>query len=264
MMKDPLYTKSSVEQDYGYSIPINDFFQCALSVDCTIIGYDEGELKVLLIKRGAEPYKDRWALPGDLMYPNEDLNKAAKRVLSHLTGLSDVFLHQVRVFGEVDRHPLGRVITVGYFSLLKIADYNPKASAWANQLDWHPLREVPYLAFDHNPILQASLSALRKMIWEEQLGFKLLPEKFTLGQIQKLYEAILEEKFDKANFRKKILATNLLMPLGENEKNVSHRPAKLYALNKQTQQTEDSANCQEINSFNEPSLDISIHEGRKI
>ena len=242
-MKDPKYSKTSVEGDYGYSIPINDFFQCALSVDCTIIGYHQGELKVLLIKRGAEPFKGQWALPGDLMYPNEDLNEAAKRVLSHLTGLSDVFLHQVKVFGEVDRHPMGRVITVGYFSLLKIVDYNPKASAWAHQLDWHPLREVPELAFDHKPILEASLNALRKLIWEENLGFKLLPEKFTLGQIQKLYEAILEEKFDKANFRKKILGTDLLLPLQENETNVSHRPAKLYALNKSNDQKEKGVEC---------------------
>ncbi len=230
MSENSQFTKNSVEPYYGYSIPINEFFRCALSVDCTIIGYDKGDLKILLIKRGAEPFKGQWALPGDLMYPYENLDQAAERVLSHLTGLEDVYMDQVKVFGEVNRHPVGRVITVGYYSLVNIQDYKPKASAWAHQLDWHLVDELPELAFDHNQIVTAALTVLKERIWKDEIGFELLPEKFTLGQIQALWETILQEKFDKANFRKKLLSSQSLIPLNENQQNVSHRPAKLYAL----------------------------------
>jgi len=215
---------------YGYSIALEDFFTCAMSVDCVIFGYLDGEVKVLLIERGADPYKNSWALPGDLMYPQEGLKVAAHRVLHSLTGIDDLFMEEAGSFGEVDRHPVGRVITVSYFSLVNIEDYAPKADSWAQKLKWHPLNEVPQLAFDHNNILLRAKQRLQESIETRHIGFNLLPEKFTLNDVQSIYELILEKKFDKGNFRKKMLSSELLVPLEELESNVRHRPAKLYKL----------------------------------
>ncbi|MFT4661523.1 MAG: 8-oxo-dGTP diphosphatase [Patiriisocius sp.] len=215
---------------YGYTIPMNEFFRCGLSVDCVIFGYDKKEISVLLIKRGVEPFKGEWALPGDLMYPYEGLNEAATRVLKSLTGINSLYMEQLKTFGEVNRHPIGRIITVSYYALVNMEDYNPKASSWAELLEWHPIGTIPDLAFDHNEILESSIHSLRKDFITDSLGFKLLPKKFTLNDVQYLHEAIMDEKYDKANFRKKILASKRLVPLEETENNVSHRPAKLYAF----------------------------------
>lgn len=215
---------------YGYSIPLKDFFSCALSVDCAIFGYEDNDVKILLIKRGAEPFKNSWALPGDLMYPRENLEDAAQRVLKSLTGIENLFMEQAHSFGGVQRHPTGRVITVSYYSLVNIQDYKPKASSWAKKLKWHSLKEIPDLAFDHRDILDSSVHSLRKNLRTRLIGFNLLPEKFTLKDVQQLYELILDQKFDKANFRKKVLASDFLEPLDEVESNVPYRPAKLYKL----------------------------------
>ncbi|MCB0704657.1 MAG: NUDIX hydrolase [Saprospiraceae bacterium] len=206
----------------------NNFFKSAFSVDNVIFGFDEGDLKILLIKRGADPFSGMWALPGDLVYPNEDLNTAASRVLEELTGISDVYLEQVQTFGAVNRHPLGRVITVAYYSLININKYMVTAASFAQKAKWHSISTVKALAFDHNQILSACFDLLKQRVRTRPLGFELLPLKFTLTALQHLYEAILETELDKRNFRKKILSMNLLIDLEEAQEGVAHRPAKLY------------------------------------
>ncbi|MFN7117857.1 MAG: NUDIX hydrolase [Saprospiraceae bacterium] len=206
----------------------DNFFKSAFTVDNVIFGFDEGDLKVLLIKRGEEPYKGKWALPGYFVYSDEDLDSAAARVLRELTGLSKVYLEQVKTFGRVGRHPFGRVITVAYFSLVKISDYSIQAASIAQKAQWHSVAKVKDLAFDHNEILNACFERLKWLVRVRPVGFELLPPKFTLTELQHLYEAILETDLDKRNFRKKILSMNLLVDLDETQEGVAHRPAKLY------------------------------------
>ncbi len=213
-----------------YEIPYEKFFQFGLSVDCVVFGYHQKKLKVLLIKRGAKPFKGDWALPGDLVYPEEDIAVSAQRILKDLTGISQLFMEQTKVYGKVDRHPAGRVITTGYYSLIDIAKHDPHASAWADGVYWVDIEECPALAFDHDQILQDALQILRNRVRHQPVGFELLPSKFALADLQYLYEAILNEKYDKANFRKRILSMNLLISLQENQKDVPHRPARLYAF----------------------------------
>ena len=208
------------------------FFKSALTVDNVIFGFDEGDLKVLLIKRGEEPYQDSWALPGYFIYANEDLDVAAKRVLEELTGLKNVFLEQVKTFGKPDRHPFGRVITVAYFSLIKISDYNIQPASIALKAKWHSISKVKKLGFDHMEILDACFQKLKRLVKNRPVGFELLPPKFTLTELQHLYEAILETELDKRNFRKKILSMNLLIDLHEVQEGVAHRPARLYKFDR--------------------------------
>lgn len=213
---------------------VESFFKSAFSVDNVIFGFDGGDLKILLIQRGAAPYKGKWALPGDLVYPNEDLDTAAERVLEQLTGLRGVYLEQVRAFGAVDRHPLGRVITIAYFSLIKISDYNVTPASFAQSAKWHSVGKVGDLAFDHKEILESCLKRLKRKVRMAPIGFELLPPKFTLTELQQLYESILAppKGIDKRNFRKKILSTNLLNDLNQVQEGVAHRPAKLYQFDR--------------------------------
>ncbi len=210
----------------------NEYFKSAFTVDNVIFGFDEGDLKVLLIKRGEEPFQGKWGLPGYFVYPNEDLDAAAKRVLEELTGLRNVFLEQVKTFGAVNRHPFGRVITVAYFSLIKISHYTLQPSSIARKAKWHSVSEVEELAFDHNNILEACFNRLKWLVRSRPVGFELLPPKFTLTELQHLYEAILETKLDKRNFRKKILSMDLLVDLDETQEGVAHRPARLYQFDR--------------------------------
>lgn len=216
-----------------YEISYDKFFQFGLSVDCVVFGYHKDKLKVLIIKRGAPPYKGHWALPGDLVYPNENIDVAANRILSDLTGVNDLYMEQTKVYGRVDRHPAGRVITTGYYSLIDIEKHDPEASAWADGVYWMDVEDCPDLAFDHDEIFADALKELRKKVRNEPIGFELLPAKFALAQLQSLYEALLNETYDKANFRKRILSMGLLDPLQEYQTDVSHRPGKLYAFNKE-------------------------------
>jgi 8-oxo-dGTP diphosphatase len=206
-----------------------EYFKSAFSVDNVIFGFDGTDLRVLLINRAFEPFVGYWALPGDLVYPHEDLDEAVQRVLTALTGLKDVFMEQVKTFGEVDRHPDGRVITIAYYSLIDIRRYTPNPNAaFASSFKWHKVGEVSELAFDHMKILDACYERLKQKVRSQPIGFELLPDKFTLSQLRQLYEAILEQPLDKRNFRKKILSMNLLVDLDEMQKGVAHRPAKLY------------------------------------
>ncbi len=221
---------------------INQFFYAAFTVDNVIFGFDGGDLKILLIKRGEEPFSGKWGLPGYFVKRNETLDAAAKRVLEELTGLKDVYLQQVRSLGKIDRHPAGRVITVGYFSLIKISDYQlqPVSTGLAKQAEWHSIKELGELAFDHDEVIEFAFNMLKRRVRTQPIGFELLPLKFTLTELQQLYEAILlsdappeNNKLDKRNFRKKILSMKLLVDLNEVQEGVAHRPAKLYSFDKE-------------------------------
>lgn len=205
-----------------------EFFKLAVSVDCVVFGFDDDDLKILLIERGEDPYKGYWALPGDLVSIDEEIDTAVNRVLFDLTGLKDIYFDQVQTFGKVDRHPQGRVFTVAYNTLVKISDYKLNPSSFATEAKWISVSKATNLAFDHKEILQSCLDELRRSIKSKPIGFELLPELFTLSELQSLYEAILNVELDKRNFRKKILQMNFLKDTNTIQQNVSHRPAKLF------------------------------------
>lgn len=201
----------------------------ALSVDCVIFGFDENKLKVLLIRSDLRKYAGKWSLLGDLVLPHEDLDAAAYRVLKQRTGLSDVYLEQVHTFGALNRHPAGRVVTVAYCSLVNVQHH--KLNILDNELHWHDIQSVTDLAFDHQQIFEMCLRQLQKRVQEHPLGFNLLPKKFSLRDLQNLYEAILNIKMDRRNFRKKFFSMDFLIDLKEMEQDVPHRPGKLYRFN---------------------------------
>lgn len=198
----------------------------ALSVDCVIFGFDENKLKVLLIRSDLKKYQSKWSLLGDLVKPEEDLDTSAYQILKQRTGLNDLYLEQVHTFGEVGRHPAGRVVTVAYCSLINIQHHRLKILD--NELHWHEVDNVTDLAFDHQKIFEACYSWLQKRVQEHPLGLSLLPNKFSLRELQNLYEAILNIKLDRRNFRKKFFAMDFLVDMGEDEQNVPHRPGRLY------------------------------------
>ncbi len=200
----------------------------ALSVDCIIFGFDEGELKVLLIKRKEEPSSGMWALPGGFVDATESLDNAAMRVLSELTSIPNMYMEQVYTFGEVNRYPIGRVISVSYYALVKISDYKVQATSKIEDVAWHPLSEITKLVFDHNSILEKALTTLKERVKFHPVGFELLPEKFTLTQLQNLYEVILGVQLDKRNFRKKLLGMDLIVKLEESQVGVAHRAARYF------------------------------------
>lgn len=206
-----------------------DFFQIAISVDCVIFGFDQNELKVLLTKSNLEEFENQWSLPGDLVRPDEDLESAAYRILKHHTRLDNVYLEQVFTFGEVTRHPVGRIITTAYYALIN--SKNHQLTLPNNELCWHPVNKLPLLTFDHKTILDTCLARLQSKIEEHPIVFNLLPEKFSLRELQKLYESILGATMDRRNFRKKYFLLNWLEDINEMEQNVGHRPGKLYRFN---------------------------------
>ncbi len=201
----------------------------AISVDCVIFGFDENKLKVLLIKSDLKKFLGKWSLLGDLVDPKEELDSAAYRILKQRTGLDDVYLEQVHAFGSVNRHPADRVVTVAYCSLINVQHH--KLKILDNELHWHDVQNVFELAFDHQEIFSTCYKWLQKRIQEHPLGFNLLPKKFSLRDLQNLYEAILNIKMDRRNFRKKFFAMDFLIDIGEMEQDVPHRPGKLYKFN---------------------------------
>jgi len=202
--------------------------RAALTVDCVVFGFDDGELKVLLIERGLEPFKGSWALPGGFVRVDETLDAAARRELAEEAGLTDVFLEQLYTFGTVDRDPRERVVSVAYYALVRLADFSTKAATDAADAQWFPVSQAPKLAFDHAEILATALARLKGKVRYQPIGFELLPPKFTLSQLQHLYEAVLETELDKRNFRKKVLGFGLLVPLKETQMAGRHRPAQLF------------------------------------
>jgi 8-oxo-dGTP diphosphatase len=204
--------------------------RAALTVDCVIFGLDQEDLKVMLIQRDLEPFAGQWALPGGFVHIEETLEEAAQRELAEETGITNVFLEQLYTFGDVDRDPRERIISVAYYALVNLEGYNIKASSDARDAAWFPITDMPPLAFDHDRIFDTALKRLKGKISYQPIGFELLPRKFTLSQLQKLYEIILEKPLDKRNFRKKILNMNILKELDEIQQDVSHRAARLYSF----------------------------------
>jgi 8-oxo-dGTP diphosphatase len=205
----------------------------SVTVDCVIFGIDGKELKVLLIKRGSEPDLGKWALPGGFMEKDETLEEAAQRVLEQLTGVANVYMEQFYSFSKVDRHPLSRVITVGYYALIDSSHQELNPSWHASETKWISREDISKidLGFDHKEIFDRAFKTLKKGITSAPIGFELLPTKFTLTELQNLYEIILDEKIDRRNFRRKIKSMNILKELKEVKKG-AHIGATLYKLDK--------------------------------
>ena len=203
-----------------------------VAVDCIIFGFHENELKLLLIKRKFNPCQGEWSLMGGFLNHGESIDQAAERVLLDLTGLTNVFMEQIGVFGEVDRDPGERVLSTAYFALINIHDYDFQLAKTHNAV-WIPLDELPELIFDHKMMVNRAIRTLRRRAGYLPVGFNLLPELFTLSQLQSLYEAIYGESMDKRNFRKKIYETDILEKLEEKDKSASKRGAYFYRFNKE-------------------------------
>lgn len=199
-----------------------------VTVDCVIFGLDEDELKVMLIQRDLPPYEGAWALPGGFVHIDESLEDAARRELQEETGLSNIFLEQLYTFGAVDRDPRERIVTIAYYALINLDSQPVQAASDARNAAWFSLDDLPPLAFDHAGILVMAITRLQGKVRYEPIGFELLPPKFTLTQLQKLYEKILERPLDKRNFRKKIKSMGILEELDEIQTDVAHRAARLY------------------------------------
>lgn len=213
----------------------NEIKSHEITVDIVILTIRKKQLKVLLVQRTQEPFKDKWALPGGFIRLSETLDDAAKRVLMEKTGVKNVYLEQLYTFGDPLRHPKSRVITVGYYALIRSEDLKlsfDAAAAAQKAVKWHSIYELPSLAYDHKEIIEYGIKRLRERLEYSPVAFQLLPKRFTLTQLQKTYEMILDKEVDKRNFRKKMLASEILTELEEMTKEGSKRPARLYSFNK--------------------------------
>lgn len=201
----------------------------AATADNVIFGFDGQDLKILLIKRGEEPYKDFWALPGGFLQMGETIEECARRELQEETGLAEVYAEHFGVFSDVNRDPRGRVVTVAFFALVRTMAV--RGGDDAAEARWFGLKEAPRLAFDHDMILRSAQEKLRESLHFRPIGFELLGEKFSIAQLQRLYEAILNVHFDRRNFTKKMLSTEILIDLNEKDNSALGRPANLYSFN---------------------------------
>ena len=211
--------------EYTYPFP-----RPSVTTDCVIFGYDGKDIKLLLIERGIPPFKGMWALPGGYLQMDEDAIDGAKRELYEETGLRDAYIEQFRTFAAVDRDPGGRVITIAHLALVKISEV--KAGDDAAKAQWFSLKDVPQLAFDHDMILREAMKALRQKIHFEPVGFELLPEVFTMPQLQHLYESILDVRFDRRNFASKMLHLGILDDTGSRKSGSPSRIPATYRFNK--------------------------------
>ncbi|MBN2611643.1 MAG: NUDIX hydrolase [Bacteroidales bacterium] len=202
-----------------------------IAVDCIIFGFDEGELKILLHKRNFEPEKGKWSLIGGFLQDNESIDFAARRILQQYSGLSNLFMEQLYTFGEVERDPGERVISVTFYALIRIEEYNNQLKR-ETSAQWWPISRKPTLIFDHDKMVVKALERLKIRAKNQPIGFELLPRKFSVPRLQSLYEAIYQRNLDKRNFRKKILSMNLLQKLEEKDKGVSKKGAFLYQFDK--------------------------------
>lgn len=205
-----------------------------VTVDVVIFTVREKKLQVLLVQRAQEPFKDCWAIPGGFVRLTEDLDDAAQRVLLEKTQVKNVYLTQLHTFGNPNRYPKSRVITVSYCALIRSEELKlvPELDFGVKDIQWHPITDIPSLAYDHPEIIKHAIEYLRDNVEQKPLAFQLLPKKFTLTQLQKAYEMILDKELDKRNFRKKILSVGILTELMEQSKEGSKRPARLYSFNK--------------------------------
>jgi 8-oxo-dGTP diphosphatase len=204
-----------------------------ISLDYVLFSLKDGNLNILLIKRNVEPLVGAWALPGALIYQQESLEEAAVRGLQEVTGITNIYTEQLQTFGGVSRYPGKRVITIAYSALVNPDSYYLAAGNGASDVAWFSVNKLPHLPFDHNLILETAFKALQRKILTEPVGFELLPSKFTLSELQALYEAVLQKTLDKRNFRKKILNLNLVEKLDAKQTGVAHRAAHYYRFNKE-------------------------------
>ena len=214
------------EKKYCYKYP-----HPAVTTDCVIFGFDGSELQVLLIERGIEPFKGKWAFPGGFLNMDETAGEGAMRELKEETGLENAYIEQFNTYSEPGRDPRERVITIAHYALVRIQEV--KGGDDAAKAQWFPIDEVPQLAFDHDKILRDAMRKLRERIHFEPIGFELLPEKFTMRELQILYESILGVKFDRRNFAKKMMHYELLNQLDETVRPTAKRDALLYSFNKE-------------------------------
>jgi 8-oxo-dGTP diphosphatase len=212
---------------YEYEYP-----RAALAVDCVVFGLDEADLKVLLIQRKIPPHQHAWALPGGFVRLDETVEEAARRELQEEAGVTDVFLEQLYTFSALGRDPRERVVTVAHYALAKLSDHRIRAATDAMGVGWFSLDDLPKLAFDHAEIVTTAHERLRGKVRYAPVGFELLPPRFSLTQLQRLYEIILGTDLDKRNFRKKILSMDLLVETDEYEQGVRHRAARLYKFDR--------------------------------
>lgn len=201
-----------------------------IATDCIIFGFDNVSIKLLVFKRRVEPFQGKWSLIGSFVRNNESVDNAAKRVLNDITGLENVFMKQLKVYGAVDRDPGSRCITVGQYALIRIENQD-KELVEKHGAVWYDLHELPELVLDHNTMVQDALTQLKRRASYQPIGFELLPKKFTIPSLQKLYEEIYQKKFDPRNFRKKIIALDILNKLDEKDKSTSKKGAFLYEFN---------------------------------
>jgi len=202
-----------------------------VAVDCIIFGFDGNQIKALLIKRGFEPEKGKWSLMGGFVGKDENVAAAAARVLKQLTGLTDIYMEQLRCFGEATRDSAGRVVSIAYSAFININDYSEQLSH-DHEAKWFPINKIPPLIFDHKEMLKKAKQALVEKVANHPIGFELLPSRFTLRQLQNLYEAIYEAPLDKRNFTRKILSINVLKKLNEKEKESSRKGSFYYVFDR--------------------------------
>ena len=209
----------------------NDFYadheKLYVATDCIVFGFDEGDLKLLIFKRRVEPDSGIWSLIGSFVQLDEDVNDAARRVLKEINGLDEIFLEQSKAYGKTDRDPGYRCLSVAHYALIRIDDYD-KELVESHGAYWYTLKDLPKLALDHDQMVAAALSKLRRKARHQPIGFELLPEKFTIPQLQQLYEGIYQRELDPRNFRKKVLSLKVLVKLDEKDKSGSKRGAFLY------------------------------------
>ncbi len=204
-----------------------------LSVDSVIFGFEDATLKILLYKRSIEPGYGMWSLPGGAIRYDEHIDQASARILKEHTGVTGLYMSQLGAFGEVNRFPGARVITIAYYALVKPGQFELRPGPDASDARWFDVNALPAMPFDHPQIIAAALNRLQNQVKYKPIGFNLLPDKFPLRALQELYEAVYNIKFDKPNFRRKIMKMNLLIPLNEKQKGVAHRSARLFRFDKQ-------------------------------
>tara|TARA_R110000796_G_scaffold67449_5_gene154847 strand:+ start:105514 stop:106206 length:693 start_codon:yes stop_codon:yes gene_type:complete len=216
-------------------MPLNSYSKAdkiLLAVDCIIFGFDQGDLKILLIKRDFEPELGKWSLMGGFLKNEENLDEAAIRILHHLTGLRNIYMEQLYTFSKIDRDPAERTLSVAYYALIDI-DLHDKELVQKNSAKWFSLDKAPSLIFDHNRMVERAIARLKRRALNKPIGFELLPPKFTMRQLQKLYEAILDKKLDKRNFINKINSLGILVRTNEKDMSVSKKGAYLYTFDKE-------------------------------
>ena len=210
----------------------NDHDKVFLSLDCIIFGFDDEDLKVLLVQRDFEPEKGKWSLLGGFLKENETLDDAAVRILFRLTGMHDIYMEQLYTFSDVDRDPVARTISTAYFAIINIEKHNESLVEKLNA-KWFSLSKVPKLIFDHDEMLAKAVRRLRRRTSINPIGFELLPEKFTMRQLQKLYETILDKELDKRNFINKIKSMDILIKLKEKDMTSSTKGSYLYMFDQE-------------------------------